>query len=30
MEEALELLKGHPHLGWDESCEIEVHEFLEG
>ena len=30
MEEALAMLEGHPHLGWDESCEIEVHEFLEG
>ena len=30
MDEALELLEGHPHLGWHESCEIEVHEFLEG
>ena len=29
MDEALELLEGHPHLGWHKSCEIEVHEFLE-
>ena len=30
MEEALGMLEEHPHLGWHESCEIEVHEFLEG
>ena len=30
MDEALKMLKGHPHLGWHEACEIEVHEFLEG
>ena len=30
MEEALALLEGHPHLGWDEACEIEGREFLEG
>ena len=30
MDEALALLEGHPHLGWHESCKIEVHEFLEG
>ena len=30
MDEALALVEGHPHLGWDEACEIEVHEFLEG
>ena len=26
MEEAEALLKGHPHLTWNEACEIEVHE----
>lgn len=30
MDEALAMLEGHPHLGWDEACEIEVHEFLGG
>ena len=24
----LSLLQGHPHLGWAEGCEIEVHECL--
>ena len=28
MEGALAMLKGHPHLGWDAGCEIEVHESL--
>lgn len=28
MEEARKLLAGHPHLEWDASCEIEVHESL--
>ncbi len=28
MEGALALLQGHPHLGWAEGCEIEVHECL--
>ena len=28
MEGALALLQGHPHLGWAEGCEIEVHESL--
>jgi len=28
MDEALDLLKGHPHLDWNASCEIEVHEAL--
>ena len=29
MDHAKELLNGHPHLsGWDDSCEIEVHEAL--
>jgi hypothetical protein len=28
MEAAKELLKGHPHLGWSDGCEIEVHESL--
>ena len=28
MDEAKELLKGHPHLAWDAGCEIEVHESL--
>ena len=26
MESALELFKGHPHLDWDASCAIEIHE----
>ena len=25
---AEELLRGHPHLGWDEVCQIEIHEKL--
>lgn len=25
---ALALLEGHPHLGWAEGCEIEVHQCL--
>ena len=28
MEGALALLQGHPHVGWMEGCEIEVHESL--
>jgi hypothetical protein len=28
MEEAKKLLEGHPHLMWDSSCEIEVHESM--
>lgn len=28
MEEAKSLLEGHPHLGWDRGCEIEVHESM--
>lgn len=28
MDEAKELLQGHPHLEWAEGCEIEVHESL--
>jgi hypothetical protein len=28
MEGAKKLLKEHPHLGWNESCDIEVHECL--
>lgn len=28
MTDAIELLQGHPHLGWDASCEIEIHESL--
>ncbi len=28
MDHAKELLQGHPHLGWDGGCEIEVHESL--
>ena len=30
MDDALALLDDHPHLGWHQSCEIEVHEFLGG
>ena len=30
MDHAKELLQGHPHLsGWDNACEIEVHEALD-
>jgi len=28
MEEAKSLLQGHPHLGWNASCAIEVHETM--
>lgn len=28
MDEAEGLLKGHPHLGWDADCRIEVHEIM--
>jgi hypothetical protein len=28
MNEARELLKGHPHLGWNADCSIEVHESM--
>ena len=28
MEDAKKLLEGHPHLGWNDACEIEVHEFM--
>lgn len=28
MEEAKALLKGHPHLGWNAACSIEVHEAM--
>ncbi len=28
MDGALALLEGHPHLGWNEGCEIEVHESM--
>jgi len=28
MEEAKGLLKGHPHLGWNADCNIEVHETM--
>ncbi len=28
LEEASELLNGHPHLGWNPACEIEIHESL--
>ena len=28
MEAAVKMLDGHPHLSWDEGCEIEVHESL--
>jgi hypothetical protein len=28
MEEASELLVGHPHLGWNPACEIEIHESM--
>ena len=28
LEEATELLKGHPHLDWNSACEIEVHESM--
>lgn len=28
MDEAVEMLKGHPHLDWVDGCSIEVHEGL--
>jgi len=28
MNAAVEMLKSHPHLGWAEGCEIEVHETM--
>jgi hypothetical protein len=28
MDAAVEMLKDHPHLGWAEGCEIEVHETM--
>lgn len=28
MDKAVEMLKDHPHLGWVDGCEIEVHESL--
>jgi len=28
MDEAQELLQGHPHLGWAGGCDIEVHESI--
>jgi uncharacterized protein (DUF302 family) len=28
LEEAKKLLEGHPHLGWNASCSIEVHETM--
>ncbi len=28
MEQAVELLKGHPHLDWVDGCSIEVHESM--
>ena len=28
MEAAKKLLDGHPHLSWDASCSIEIHEYL--
>ena len=28
MEDAKKLLQGHPHLGWNASCTIEVHETM--
>lgn len=28
MEAAMQLLEGHPHLGWDSSASLEVHECM--
>jgi len=28
MDDAVEMLKGHPHLDWVEGCSVEVHEAL--
>lgn len=28
IEEAKKLLEGHPHLGWNAACSIEIHESL--
>ena len=30
MDEAKQLLEGHPHLAWKGACEIEVHEATPG
>ena len=27
MDAALEMVKGHPHLKWNEACDLEVHEI---
>lgn len=29
IEDAKEALKGHPHLGWNADCDIEIHEYME-
>lgn len=28
MDEAKSFMEGHPHLGWDASCDIEIHETM--
>lgn len=28
MDEAMSLMQGHPHLGWNASCSIEIHEVM--
>jgi len=28
MDEAKALMSGHPHLGWNEGCQIEIHESM--
>lgn len=28
MDEAVTILQGHPHLKWDDACDIEVHESM--
>jgi len=28
MDDAVELLKGHPHLEWNKGCDIEIHEAM--
>ncbi|MFH1591118.1 MAG: hypothetical protein ABIC95_04270 [archaeon] len=29
MEKAVAMLQGHPHLGWSDGCEIEIHECMQ-
>jgi hypothetical protein len=27
-EDAAKLMDGHPHLGWNAACDIQIHEFM--